>query len=107
MSQKKNYFITAMNSLRGQRDYDKAWSQSVSHTFKVDLVPTYDNENLVSLVVLDISYWFQNTVEVEQEIYRFINELDFGRCEGSEIISAEDFWDRLCNEFVFASDEPS
>lgn len=107
MSHRKKYFIMAMNSLMGQRDYDKAWSRSVSHTFKVDLVPTYDNELLVSLVVLNISYWFQNTVEVEQEIYRFINELDFGRCDGCDIPNAEKLWENLRNEFVFASDEPS
>lgn len=98
MGNSKDNFIFTIEALKRQLDYDKTYARTATKLFDAEDMPMYNNGILVQTLVSGLCNYFEDMEEANREICRYMYELDFGRCYGSDIISPEDLYDRIIGD---------
>lgn len=96
----KELFISTIDSLRTQISGDKLNSELIEQIFPGSKVNAYDNSPTIKALILLLQVWFPRDAEngfCEIEHYCF--ELDFGRWNKNEVVTAENLWDQLIKDF--------
>lgn len=94
----KELFISTIESLQEQVCKDIAASNAISQVFDTDAV--YDNSLLVKALIKLLQVYFPKDENGFCEIEHYCFDMNFGKIQDQELITAEDLWDRI-NETKF------
>lgn len=89
----KEIFISTIDSLQAQVSRDIDASNAISQVFDTDAV--YDNSLLVKAVIKLLQIHFPKDDKGFCEIEHYCFDMNFGKIQGEELVTAEDLWDRL------------
>lgn len=89
----KEIFISTIDSLQAQVSRDIDASNAISQVFDTDAV--YDNSLLVKAVIKLLQVHFPKDDKGFCEIEHYCFDMNFGKIQGEELVTAEDLWDRL------------
>lgn len=89
----KEIFISTIDSLQAQVSRDINASNAISQVFDTDAV--YDNSLLVKAVIKLLQIHFPKDDKGFCEIEHYCFDMNFGKIQGEELVTAEDLWDRL------------
>lgn len=98
----KEVFISTIDSLQAQVSRDIAASNAISQVFDTDAV--YDNSLLVKAVIKLLQIHFPKDENGFCEIEHYCFDMNFGKIQGEELVTAEDLWCRLNMEEVVVGD---
>jgi len=92
----KNLFVSTINSIREQMEYDLAYSAVVAEAFKAENASVYDNSLLIKSIIrlLQIHFPPKNN-HCEISFYCF--ECNFGKFGDTDYLSPEQLYDQLTN----------
>lgn len=95
----KEIFISTIESLREQSFRDISASNAISKVFDTDAL--YDNSLVIRATIKLLQVFFPKDENGFCEIEHYCFDMNYGKIEGMDLISAEDLWDRLdCIEVV-------
>jgi len=89
----KEIFISTIDSLQAQVSRDIDASNAISKVFDTDAV--YDNSLLVKAVIKLLQIHFPKDENGFCEIEHYCFDMNFGKIQGEELVTAEDLWDRI------------
>jgi hypothetical protein len=98
MGNSKDNFIFTIEALKRQLDYDKTYSKTATKLFDAEDMPMYNNGILVQTLISGLCNYFEDIEEANREICSYMYELDFGRCQGADLIGPEDLYDRIIGD---------
>ena len=97
----KQRFIEIMSALQMQHDSDIDYAENVAEAMGVEINP-YNNSLLVNCLVDELVSWFDNPEAVNEEIRRFMYELDFDR---DKYMVFHDFYESLNNDVIYSKEQ--
>lgn len=94
---RKELFFLIIDSIRKQRNKDKAHWDDLCKVYHTDDIPIYDNSLLEGSLFSVLEDCFP--AEAYDEIVSFCNDLDFGNASGSRISDVEMLWRKIGSSF--------
>lgn len=92
----KKQFVSVIESMRKQFEYDISFAQGLSDLFKGEII-CYNNSEYIKSLMLLLRLHFPTDESGFCEIEHYCFVLKFGH-DGDQYESPEMFYDRLCNE---------
>lgn len=93
----KESFVSIIESIRIQRDFDVSSSEIVSEMFRSESIGSYDNSEYLKVIMALLRLHFPVDSDGFCELEHYMFVLDFGKI-GEEYESPEELYDRLTSE---------
>lgn len=96
----KESFVSIIESIRIQRDFDVSSSEIVSEMFRSESIGSYDNSEYLKVIMSLLRLHFPVDVDGFCELEHYMFVLDFGKV-GEEYESPEELYDRLVGNVYY------
>lgn len=93
----RNLFITVIESIEQQIEYDKAYAYGMEQLFNCENTPLYDNSKIINSLIELLRLWFPRESEDHCELTHYCFVTNF-KDDNGNFKSAGQLYDELTNK---------